>query len=130
LHVDPGKALRRGWCLGGLELKQQRLEELDGRVGQHYFGQMRLEVAQAKAERIVSEDLRRLSWQEAGLVSRCKRNPSKLEIAVRLRKETTLSGKEIATRLHLGAPGRASVCLPAMMSQAQPGNPTQRRLEI
>jgi hypothetical protein len=54
----------------------------------------------------------------------------KLEIAVRLRKETTLPVKEIAARLHLGTPGSASVCLLAAMSKAQPGNLTQGRLEI
>jgi REP element-mobilizing transposase RayT len=134
-RLEPGdeealKALRRGWCLGSPEFKQQKLEELDGQVGQHHFGQMRLEVAQAKAERILSEELRRLSWQETDLVSRRKRDPSKLEIAVRLRKETTLSVKEIAARLHLGTPGSASVCLLAALSKTQPGNPTQGRFEI
>jgi hypothetical protein len=29
------------------------LEEMDGQVGQHHFGQMRLEVAEAKAECII-----------------------------------------------------------------------------
>jgi hypothetical protein len=124
------KALRRGWCLGSEEFKQQKLEELDGQVGQHHFGQMRLEVAQAKAGRIVNEELRRLGWQEADLVRRRKRDPSKLEIAVRLRKETTLPLKEIAPRLHLGTPGSASVCLLAATSKAQPDNLTQGRLEI
>ena len=134
-RLEPGdeqalKALRRGWCLGSAEFKQQKLEELDGQVGQHHFGQLRLEVAQAKAERIISEELRRLSWQEADLVSRRKRDPSKLAIAVRLRKETTLSVKEIAARLHLGTPASASVCLLAALNKAQPGTPAQGRLEI
>jgi hypothetical protein len=124
------KALRRGWCLGSEEFKQQRLEELDGQVGQHHFGQMRLEVAQAKAGRIITEELRRLGWHEADLVSRRKRDPRKLKIAVPLRRETTLSVKEIAARLYLGTPGSASVCLLTAMSKAQPGNFTQGRLEI
>ena len=91
---------------------------------------MRLEVAQAKAGRIITEELRRLGWQEADLVWRRKRDPGKLQIGVRLRKETTLSVKEIAARLHLGTPGSASVCLLTAMSKAQPGNFTQGRLEI
>ena len=57
---------------------------------------------------------------------RRKRDPSKLGIAVRLRKETTLSVKEIAARLHLGTPGNASVCLLAALNKAQPGNPYTR----
>src|SRR5258708_2581528 len=45
-------------------------------------------VAQAKAERIISEELRQLGWQEADLAARRKRDPGKLAIAVRLRKQT------------------------------------------
>jgi len=41
--------------------KHQHLAELDGQVAQPHFGQMRLEVTQAKAERIIGEELRRLS---------------------------------------------------------------------
>ena len=111
------KALRRGWCLGSEEFKHQQLEEIDGQVGQHHFGQMRLEVARAKAERIIGEELRRLGWQEAGLASRRKRDPGKLGIAGRLRKEATGSDKQIAARLQLGTPGSASVCLLAAMRE-------------
>ena len=52
-----------------------------------------------------------------------KGDPHKLEIAVRLRKETTLSVKQIASRFHLGAPGNASVCLLAFMRRAIPATP-------
>jgi hypothetical protein len=101
--------LRRGWCLGSEEFKKQKLEALDGQVGQHHFGQMRLEVARAKAERIITEALGQFGWQESDLVNRRKRDPAKLQIAVRLRKETTLSVKQIAARLHLGPrPAQAS----------------------
>jgi hypothetical protein len=77
-RLEPGdeealKALCRGWCLGSGEFKQQKLEELDGQVGQHHFGQMRLEVAQANC---LSEELRRLGWKEADLVSRRKSDPT------------------------------------------------------
>jgi len=91
---------------------------------------MRLEVAQAKAERIISEELRHLGRQETQLASRRKRDPSKLAIAVRLRKETTLSVKQIAARLHLGTPGSASVCLLAALRKTIAATPTQGYLKI
>ena len=124
------KALRRGWCLGSEEFKEQKLEEIDGQVRQHHFGQMRLELAQAKAERIISEELRRLNWPEAQLALRRKRDPAKVEIAVRLRRETTLSVKEIAARLHLGTPASASLCLLAALRKANAGATTQGWLGI
>ncbi len=135
-RLQPGdevslKALRRGWCLGSDEFKQQKLEELDVRVGQHHFGHMRLEVAEAKAERLIGEELRRLDWQEADLASHRKRDPRKIRIAVRLRQETTLSVKQIAARLHLGTPASASLSLLAAASSARSNTPTsQGRLAL
>lgn len=127
---EANRALRRGWCLGSGDFKQQKLEEVDGQVGQHHFGHMRLELAQAKAERIIGQELDRLGWQEADLLSRRKRDPRKLELAVRLRQETTLSVKQIAQRLHLGTPASASVCLLAARRTSSSGSPTQIRLGI
>ena len=135
-RLQPGdeaalKALRRGWCLGSEEFKQQKLEELDGQVGEHHFGQMKLEVAEAKAERLVREELGRLGWQEVDLVSHRKRDPRKIRIAVRLRQQTTLSVKQIAARLHLGSPASASLCLLAAANTAASSAPTvQGRLAL
>ncbi len=42
-------------------------------MGQHHFGEMRLELAQAKPERVLGEELRLLRWQEADLALRRKR---------------------------------------------------------
>ena len=128
-RLQPGdeaalKALRRGWCLGSEEFKQQKLEELDGQVGEHHFGQMKLEVAEAKAERLVREELGRLGWQEVDLLSHRKRDPRKIRIAVRLRQQTTLSVKQIAARLHLGSPASASLCLLAAANTAASSAPT------
>ncbi|HVV73869.1 MAG TPA: transposase [Verrucomicrobiae bacterium] len=134
-RLEPGdeqalRALRRGWCLGSKDFKQHQLEELDGRVGQHHFGSLRMEVAQAKAERIIGEELGRLGWREADLALRRKRDPGKMAIAVRLRKETTLSVREIADRLHLGTPTSASACLLAAMRKVSLGSPAQTTMPL
>jgi hypothetical protein len=54
---------------------------------------------------------RRLGWQETEVSSRRKHDPGKVQIALRLRQETTLSVKQIAARLHFGTPKSASFCL-------------------
>ena len=59
--------------------------------------------AQAKAERIIAEELQRLGWKEVDLEQRNKSDPEKLAVAARLRRETTLTIKAIAGRLHLGS---------------------------
>jgi hypothetical protein len=97
-------ALRRGWCLGSLEYKQQMLEAMDGKLGDHHSGALRQEAATAKAERIVAEELGRLGWQETDLKARRKSDPDKLALAARLRRETTLTLRAIAARVQLALP--------------------------
>jgi len=99
-------------------------------VGQHHFGELRLETAQAEAERIISEKPVRLGWQPAELAPRRKHDTAKLEIAARLRRETTLSVKQIATRFHFGTPKSASVRLLTATRQNASGDPAQRTLGI
>jgi hypothetical protein len=41
-------------------------------VGEHHSGELRRESAEAKAERLISEELHRLGWEEADLVWRRK----------------------------------------------------------
>jgi hypothetical protein len=60
------------------------------------------QTAKLKAERLISEELRRLGWQESDLQSRPKNHPDKLAIAARVRRETTLPIKAIAQRIQLG----------------------------
>ena len=90
----------------------------------------RRETAEAKAERIIAEELRRLGWEEAELAWRRKSDPAKLGIAVRLRKETTLAIKGIAARLHLGTSKSANIRLHAAMGGALPAGPAQARLPL
>jgi len=97
------KALRRGWLLGSEEFRAKLLERMEGQLGEHHSGQLRHESAQAKGERIIGEELKRKKWQERDLKEHRKTDPDKLAMAVRLRRETTLTIREIAQRLHLGS---------------------------
>ena len=97
------KALRRGWCLGREEFKKEMIERMETRLGEHHSGELKRESAEAKAERIIREELQRLGWKSADLTRRLKSDPGKLEIATRVRNETTLPVKWIAHRLHMGS---------------------------
>ena len=104
-ETDPEalKALRRGWCLGGESFRREVLLRMEGKLGEHHSGELHRASAEAKAERIIAEELERQGWQESDLVARRKSDGVKLEIAARLRRETTLSTKAIAARMHLGS---------------------------
>jgi len=57
---------------------------------------------EAKAERITAQELKRAGWSEQDLIERRKGDPKKIKIALRLRKETTMTLSWIAHRLHMG----------------------------
>jgi len=84
-----------------------------------------LETAQAKAERILAEELRRLGWSAEDLAGRAKNDPHKLAIAVRLRRETTLSIRAIATRVHLGTYNTANARLHRAMKEGPASDSAQ-----
>ena len=86
--------------------------------------------AQAKAEPIVAQELRRRGWGEEELARRSKSDWDKLEIAARLRRETTLSIKGIAARVQLGTSKAANAKLHHHMRHTQPEAPGQTRLGI
>ena len=79
------------------------LERMGGRLGPNHAGEIHRETVEARAGRILAEELRRFGWQDAELAARPESDPAKLAIAARLRKESILSIKAIAARAHLGA---------------------------
>jgi hypothetical protein len=131
-ETDPKalKVLRRGWCLGSKQFKSQMLEKVEGRLGEHHSGELRCDTAEAKAERIIGEELSRLGWSRAELAARRKSDPGKLALAARLRQETTLSIKGIAARVHLGTSKSANARLHQFMTPLSPADPRQSQLRI
>ena len=59
------------------------LEQMEGKLGEPPSGELRRERAEAKGERMVAEELRRLGWEETDLGSRPKGAPAKRAIAAR-----------------------------------------------
>ena len=96
------------------------LERMDGRLGEHHAGELRQESAEAKAGRIVQEELKRWGWKEKDLPARRKSDPEKLAMAARLRTETILSIPRIAVRLHLGSAKSAKAKLASWMKANSP----------
>ena len=87
------------------------LDQFGDSQGEHHTAEIRLESAQARAERMIAEELAALGWTEAELKTRRKNDPVKLALAARLRRETTWTTKQIATRLSLGTPRSATTAL-------------------
>lgn len=111
---EPGewKAIRRGWCLGDGQFRQELLEAMIEPMGRKYYGGAeRQETDEVKAERIVAEELKRRKWDEEALSVRRKGDKDKVKVAQRLRSETTMTLSWIAQRLVMGAAGYVAQCL-------------------
>ena len=97
------KPLERGWCLGSERFRAELLERMERQLGEHHSGRLRQESSEAKAERIIAQELKRLKWAESDLAGQPKNHSRMLALAARLRRETTLTIRQIAQRLHMGS---------------------------
>ena len=97
------KTIRRGWCLGGETFRQELLEGVHTRATESHHAATRRETTEEKAARILREELDKLGWTGAELVQRAKGDARKIRIAHRLREETAVTLKWIATELHMGS---------------------------
>jgi REP element-mobilizing transposase RayT len=110
---QPGewKAVRRGWFLGGAQLREQVLEMMGGEMGEHHGGQEKQETDEQKAQRLVLEELAKRSWTEQDLKQRRKTDARKVKMATRLRRETVMTLDWIARRLEMGCRHTLANCL-------------------
>jgi len=93
------RKLRMEYPGGGIPLLAAAAE----RVGASHYGSDRRESGEEKAGRIIREDLRRGGRREEDLPGMRKGDKVKVLLARRLRRETAMSLKWIARRLHMGS---------------------------
>jgi putative transposase len=96
------KPIRRGWFFGDKALKEELLAQVGTQAGSWHYGEELRESAETKAERIMTEELKRRRWDASTLGQRPKGDAGKLAIARRLRQETTMTLSWIAARLKMG----------------------------
>jgi putative transposase len=118
LDEEPGlKKMRRGWYLGDEEFGRELLAQMDGKMGRHHGGSERRESAEQSAEKILREELKRRGWDRQELKRRKKGDQGKVQMARRLRQETTMSWQWIAACLVMGAAGYAADCVREVLNQ-------------
>ena len=99
------KAVRRGWRLGGKEFRSNLLEQMRGRTGPNHGGEERRAGEEAWAGQVLAGQLKAQGWTAADVAQRRKGDGQKLQMARRLRQETTMSLTWIASRLSMGTAG-------------------------
>jgi putative transposase len=123
-------SLRRGWCLGSSGFRREMLARMEGNLGEHHSGELHRASAEAKAERIIAEELQRHGWHKSDLLRRARSDPIKLDLAARLRRETTLSIKAIAAMAQLGSSKAANAKLHQHMRGSATTDQQQRRPQL
>lgn len=96
------KRLRRGWCLGPKEFREELLEKIGRQKGRQHHGEELRESDEQKAERLVDLMLKREGWAPKDLRKHRKGDRIKARMAARLRSETTMTWEWIARRLEIG----------------------------
>jgi hypothetical protein len=96
------KKLRRGWCWGAKDFREELLELIGRKQGKQHHGEELNESDEQKAERLVGQMLRAGGWTEEELKHRPKGDIKKARMAARLRTETAMTWLWIAKRLQMG----------------------------
>jgi REP element-mobilizing transposase RayT len=99
---DDYAGIRRGWCWGDESFRRELLAQMESRSKPGHSGVELSESGTEKAERLAREELAKLGWDEADLGERRKGDAGKIKIAAKLRAETTMTLKWIASRLQMG----------------------------
>ena len=95
--------LRYAWCFGSEEFRQELLAAFEDAAGPNHYGSERRESGEQIAERLIAGELVRLGRVEAELGRRAKGDPGKVQIARKVRQETTMTLAWIAGRLQMGS---------------------------
>ena len=96
--------IRRGWFVGDDGFREELLEKVAGKRGANHYGPEIRESEEAKAERLIKEELKARKRVEKDLKELGKCDPEKVAMAARLRQETTMTIGWIADRLSVGVP--------------------------
>ncbi len=98
------EAIRGAWCLGSEQFRQELLAAASERIGLSHYGCTRYETGVQKAERIIAEGLLASGCREEDLLSASKGDQRKVRLARRLRGESTMTLKWIATSAATASP--------------------------
>jgi hypothetical protein len=98
------ETLRSDWCHGSEQFRLELPAQVNELASANHAGPEINQAADAKAEAILQEELKRLAWGALELEGHSKGHPHKIRIAARLRRETTMTMEWIANRLKMGAP--------------------------
>ena len=97
-----GKGPALCWMPGSEEFRKELLERMSAWAAPSHYGAELRESEEEKAVRIIAQEIQRLKFPKIDLSRLSKGDPCKIQIARRLRQETTMTLQWIAERLQTG----------------------------
>ena len=104
-EADYGE-IRRGWsrdCGSAEDFVARMLDRIEGACGSNHTWREQAESMEQRAERIVLEGLLEAGWDADRLGDERKGHPTKVKLAQRLRRETTMTLQWIEESLCMGS---------------------------
>ena len=125
------KPVRRGWCVGSEQFREDMLRYIEQQKGKWHFGPELGQASIAKAERLIRETLQTEHVTEEQLIRWRKGHPFKIKLAAKLRAETTVTVSWLAERLRMGSRGHlAHLLFTYQHAQTDSHSTNQMRLRI
>ena len=91
--------------MGDKQFREELLAQIAERRGESHYGEELQESAEERAEGLIRAALKRTGWTEKDLQLRRKGDAFKVRLAEKLRAQTTVTLRWIATRLCIGTRG-------------------------
>ncbi|MGI8435429.1 MAG: transposase [Chthoniobacterales bacterium] len=109
--AEEHEPLRRGWKLGAEDFGDRLVDWLSVEKTEGERARNQREMDVVLAERLLQDCLQQAGWRVGDLREKRKGDPVKVEIARKLRQQTTRTRQWIAQRLHTGSTGYLSQLL-------------------
>ncbi|MEK7676026.1 MAG: hypothetical protein AAB676_09365 [Verrucomicrobiota bacterium] len=106
LHgLESFREIRRGWCFGEESFREELHKSITEKVGPNHQDEERRETAEVWTERVLEEALREQGLRAEELGELRTNDPKKVDLAMRLRADTTMTASWIAEKLAVTSVG-------------------------
>ena len=99
------RQIRRGWCFGDRTFREELKASMTEKMGPNHYGEERGETAEVRALGVFEEVLKEQGLCNNELDGLPKNHPKKLQVAMRLRAQTTMTASWIAEKLGMTSVG-------------------------
>ena len=99
------RQIRRGWCFGDRSFREELKASMTEKMGPNHYGEERGETAEVRALGVFEKALQEQGLRKSDFGGLPKNHPKKVQIAMRLQAQTTMTASWIAQKLGMTSVG-------------------------